>query len=320
MSISSKPSGGLTAVIAIIAILLLIPGLIWGYRMLSKSQISGKVLIVQRDAEVKKLALIELSAVSASDVARWKADINENLRLAVGEIHRVQREASLTESEFREIGEKRVANSLECIEKAKEATESARRIWLIERNSEALRKRFHELLTNAQIPGSNELIEMAKNENWQDAYTMLTTLSLPEAERINRLASLDYSKQMTAHHDATRKKLDGMRAALDDLIPSPTVKALPSDIEVHAKDITDDTGSFVLNVLPGDYFIFAEGSRAVFSKTEHYFWAHPIKVPSQESQKCLIGNLNLNGESTLKDDLWYELRITIAEQKRALSP
>ena len=320
MSISSKPSGGLSAVIVIIAILLLIPGLIWGYRILSKSQISGKVLIVQRDAEVKKLALIELSAVSASDVARWKADINENLRLAVGEIHRVQREASLTESEFREVGEKRIANSLECIEKAKEATESARRIWLIERKSEVLRKRFHELLAKAQIPGSNELIEMAKNENWQDAYTMLTTLSLPEAERINRLASLDYSKQMNAHHEATRKKLDGMRAALDDLIPAPTVKALPSDIEVHAKDITDDTGSFVLNVLPGDYFIFAEGSRAVFSKTEHYFWAHPIKVPSQESQKCLIGNLNLNGESTLKDDLWYELRITIAEQKRALSP
>ncbi len=320
MSIPSQSNSGIKSALAIATILLLIPACIWGYKVLSKSPINGKVLIVQRDAEVKKLALIELYAISAKDVAKWKAVINENLRLSVEGIRSFQSEASLAETEIHHIWEKRVANSVECIAGTKEAAECARQIWLIERKSEVLRKRLLELLTKVQIPGSQEIIELAKRENWQDAYAQLAGSSVPEAERINRLALSDYSKQLTAHRDATRKKLLALRASLDDLIPAPTVKALPSDIEIHAKDITDDTGSFVLNVLPGDYLIFAEGSRAVSSKTEHYFWAHPIKVPSQESQKCLIGNLNLNGESTIKDDLWHELKLAIAAQKNSLNP
>jgi len=320
MSNPSNSSSGLKPAIIIVLLLLLTPICIWGYNILSKEKITGKVLIVQRDAEVKKLALIELYAVKASDVKKWKASINESMRLSVEEIHRMQKEAALAEAEIREIGEKRVVNASHCIERTKEATEAARRIWLIDRKSEPLRKQFRELIAKEPIPGSQELIKMAKDENWQDAYTLLSSSSLPESERISRMAESDYSKELGAHIDAIRKKLVGMRDALDDLIPLPSVKALPAGIEVHAKDVTDDTGSFTLNVQPGDYYIFAEGNRAVFSKTEHYFWAHPINVPSQESQKCLIGNLNLNGESTMKDDLWHELRMAIAEQKSALHP
>jgi hypothetical protein len=320
MNTPIKRGGGIKIAIVIITLLLLTPICIWGYRLISKEQINGKVLIVQKDADVKRLALIELYAVSASDVLTWKAAINESLRISVGEIHRLQKEALLAEAEIREIGEKRIANAAQCIDRTKEATEAARRIWLIDRKSEPLRKQFRELISKEPIPGSQELVKMSNDENWQDAYALLTTSSIPEAERINRLAESDYSKELTAHIDATRKKLVGMRDALDDLIPPSTVKALPADIEIYAKDVTDDTGSFILNVPPGDYYIFAEGNRAVSSKTEYYFWAHPIRVPSQESQKCLIGNLNLNGESTIKDDLWYELRMAIAEQKSILRP
>ena len=320
MNTPSKTGGGIKIAIVIITILLLTPICIWGYRLISKEKINGKVLIVQKDADVKKLALIELYAVSDSDVNTWKAAINESLRISVGEIHRLQKEASLAEAEIREIGEKRIVNATQCIDRTKEATEAARRIWLIDRKSEPLRKQFRELISKEPIPGSEELIKMSNDENWQDAYALLTTSSIPEAERINRLAESDYSKELAAHIDATRKKLVGMRDALDDQIPSPSVKSLPAGIEIYAKDVTDDTGSFTLSVPPGDYYIFAEGNRAVSSKTEYYFWAHPIRVPSQESQKCLIGNLNLNGESTIKDDLWYELRMAISEQKSILKP
>lgn len=320
MSTTSPSNSRVKLAVIVVSLLLLIPLSIWGYKLLSKRQITGKVLIVQRDADVKKLALIELYAVSDVDVEKWKASIAESLRLAVSEIHRAQREAALIETEIREIGEKRVANSFECIERTKEATEAARRIWLIDRKSESLRRRLGELVTKQPIPRNQELIKMMRDENWQEAYALLTTSSLPESDRIHRLAASDYSKQLMAHNESTRKKLTRMREALDHLIPDPSVKALPPSIEIHAKDVTDDTGSFTLNVLPGDYYVFAEGDRAVFSKTEHYFWAHPVKVPSQESDKCLIGNLNLNGESTLKDDLWYELRKTIAEQKKSIQP
>lgn len=320
MNTPAPTNRGIKVAIVIAVLLLLLPVGIWGYRLISMKQISGKVLIVQRDANVKKLALIELYAVSDSDVARWRASIYETLRLSVSEIHRLQKEAESAESEIREIGEKRVANSTECIMRTKEATEAARRIWLIDRKSESLRNQFRELITKEQIPGSQELIKLAKDENWQDAYALLTASSLPESERISRFAASDYDKQMGSHIDATRKKLVGMRDALDDLVPHSTVKALPAYVKILAKDVTDETGSFTLNVPPGDYYVFAEGARAVFSKTEHYFWAHSIKVPSQESEKCLIGNLNLNGDSTIKDDLWYELRRTIAEQKSLIRP
>ena len=320
MSTQVNTNGFIKAGIFIVALVLLTPICILGYKALSKEKINGKVLIVQKDAEVKKLALIELYAVSDIDVKKWKIAVFDSLRLAVEDIHRSQKEAALVESEIREIGEKRVVNSAQCIERTKEATEAARRIWLIDRKSDPLRKQFRELINKEPIPGSQELTKMTKDENWQDAYALLTTSSLPEAERINRLAESDYSKELSAHIEATRKKLVRMRDGLDDLIPQPSVKSLPAGIKIYAKDVTDDTGSFTLNVAPGDYYIFAEGTRAVPSKTEYYFWAHPIRVPSQESQKCLIGNLNLNGESTIKDDLWYELRMAISEQKSILKP
>lgn len=291
-----------------------------GYQFLSKKQISGKVLIVQRDADVKKLALIKIYAVRDSDVKRWQKGIDESLRLAVDSIHRLQKESAVTEAEIREIGEKRIANSNECVSRSEEATELARKIWLIDRNSQTLRKRFNEIVASEGIPRGHEIAGVSKNENWQDAYTLLFESSLPEARRVNRLAISDFNKELLSHTEKTRKKVVSMRDALESIIPPATVKSIPSDIEIVAHDVTDDTGSFTLKVPPGDYYIFAEGNRAVFSNTEHYFWAHPISVPSQESEKCLIGNLNLNGESTLKDDLWHDLRRTIAEQKRSIQP
>ena len=61
---------------------------------------SGKVLIVQRDANVKKLALIKIYAVRDADVIRWKKDLNERLRLAVETIHRFQKESAAAEAEI----------------------------------------------------------------------------------------------------------------------------------------------------------------------------------------------------------------------------
>jgi hypothetical protein len=290
------------------------------YSILNNEQITGKVLIVQKNADVKKLALIEIYAVSETDVERWKAKINDELRHCVDSIHSFQGASLSAESEIRDVGDKRMANSAASIQATKEAVEVARRIWLIDRKSETLRKRFRELVTTGSIPRNLEFVEMAKAENWQDAYTILSNSALPEAERINRAASSDYKKQLDLHRKVSREKLSEMIKSLDDLIPAPKVNSLPEDVNICATDVTDETGSFKLKVKRGNYYIFAEGSRSTGAQTEHYFWAHPVEVPSQESQKCLIGNLNLNGESTNRDDLWHELRKRIADQKRVLNP
>jgi hypothetical protein len=320
MSTPNQTSRFIVSIVGVFAILLIAIISFVAYQFLSKEKISGKVLIVQRDANVKKLALIKIYAVRDADVIRWKKDLNERLRLAVESIHRFQKESAAAEAEIKEIGEKRVANSNECTTRTEEVTELARKIWLIDRNSQILRKRFNQLITSEGIPRGHEIADLTKNGNWQDAYHLLSEASLPEAQRINRLAVSEFNKELLSHTHKTRLKVTNMRDALESIIPPPTVQSLPDHIEIRAHDVTDDTGSFSLNVHPGDYYIFAEGSRSVFSTTEHYFWAHPISVPSQESEKCLIGNLNLNGESTLKDDLWHELRQTIAEQKRAIQP
>lgn len=319
---STTPPRGTAMKLAVSAFALLVLTFLgmFCYNIFKKEQISGKILIVQKNADVKKLALIEIYAVSEIDVERWKANINDELRLHVESIHRLQGETLSAESEIRDIGEKRVANSAASIQATKESIELARRIWLIDRNSEPLRKRFRELITTTSIPRNLEIAQMAKDNNWQDAYTMLLNSALPEAERIDRAASSDYKKQLELHRKVSRDKLAGMIDSLDSLIPAPKISALPEEINIYATDVTDDTGSFKLRVRPGNYYIFAEGSRSIGAQTEHYFWAHPIVVPSQESEKCLIGNLNLNGESTKRDDLWYELRKRIADQKRILNP
>ena len=320
MSTNSSGSTAMKTVLLTVVLLILTVLGIFCYNILNKEQISGKVLIVQKNADVKKLALIEIYAISELDVERWKAKIDGELGLYVDSIHGFQGESLSTESEIRDVGEKRVANSAVSIQTTREAIDVARRIWLIDRKSEALRKRFRELISTASIPRTFEFAEMSKDDNWQDIYTTLSYSALPEAERINKAASSDYKKQLELHRKVSRERLAEMIKSLDNFIPAPKVNALPPDVNICASDVTDDSGSFNLKVKPGNYFIFAEGSRLTGAQTEHYFWAHPITVPSQESEKCLIGNLNLNGESTKRDDLWFELRKRIADQKKALNP
>jgi len=320
MNTSASSTKALQLGLAVIAFAILIPLGIWVYTLLSYKQINGKVLIVQRDADVKKLALIQIGIVEATDVARWKESVQEKLREAITAIHEFQKEAATEEAEITKIGEKRVSNAADCISRTEEAIEVSRKIWLIDRSSKRLRLRISELLNRGVIPRNLDVIELTKNDNWQDTYRLLSESSLPEARHIHEIAVNDFTRTLESHKANYRKKLLSMRDALDSLIPQPTVKSLPKDFKVRAHDVTDDTGSFTLNVPPGEYYIFAEGNRTVFSTTEHYFWAHPISVPSQESEKCLIGNLNLNGESTLKDDLWHELRRAILEQKRSIQP
>ena len=213
-----------------------------------------------------------------------------------------------------------MANALDCINRTKEAIEAARKIWLVERNSPQLRLKISDLLTRGNIPLNQEILELTKNNNWQDVYHLLSEASLPDAKHIHELAASDFRSTLDTHQKDYRIKLISMREALDFLIPPSTVKALPKDVKIRAHDVTDESGSFSLQVAPGDYYIFAEGDRMVFTTTEHYFWAHPITVPSQESEKCLMGNLNLDGESTHRDDLWRELRRTITEQKSNIQP
>lgn len=320
MNTPESPNRVVKISVSVIAAVLALPLLYFGYRLISYKQINGKVLIVQKDADVKKLALIQIGAVEAEDVVRWKTAVNERLRVAVEKIHLYQKEAATEEAEIVDFGGKRVANALDCINRTEEAIEAARKIWLVERNSSQLRSKISDLLTRGNIPRNQELLELTKNNNWQDVYHLLSEASLPDAKHIHELAASDFKSTLDTHQKDYRKKLISMREALDFLIPPSTVKALPKDVKIRAHDVTDESGSFSLQVAPGDYYIFAEGDRMVFTTTEHYFWAHPITVPSQESEKCLMGNLNLDGESTHRDDLWRELRRTIAEQKCNIQP
>jgi hypothetical protein len=320
MNTAAPTNRGIRIILSIVTILLALPLAFWGYRLLSYKQVNGKVLIVQRNADVKKLALIQIGAVDADDIARWKQSLNEKLRQEVETIHLFQQKAAADEAEIIDVGTKRVANAIECKNRTDEAIETVRKIWLVDRNSGNLRQKISDLLSRGNIPRNHAVSELIKSNDWQEAYRLLSTTSLTEAIHMHELAEDDRKKTLEAHQKGYRKALVSMRDGLDYLIPPLSVKSLPKDIKVRAHDITDETGSFTLKVPPGEYYIFAEGERTVFSAIEHYFWAHPISVPSQESDKCLMGNLNLNGESTINDDLWYELRRTIAEQKSTIQP
>ena len=155
MSTPNQTSRFILSIVGVFVILLIAVITFIGYQFLSKEKISGKVLIVQRDANVKKLALIKIYAVRVADVISWKRNLNERLRLAVESIHRFQKESAVAEAEIKEIGEKRVANSNECITRTEEVTEIARKIWLIDRNSQVLRKRFNQLIMSEGILRGN---------------------------------------------------------------------------------------------------------------------------------------------------------------------
>lgn len=280
------------------------------YKFVYCEKISGKVIIVQQDAYAHKLALVQVSAVRRDDAIAWRDRVAKDCYFLIEEI---RKEIADAQAECSAI-ETRLDLRIKSAESAKNSylqiKDIAKHVWVIDSNDVNSKRMFFSLLAAQNPPRSKEIEELAMASKWQAVNELIGNDLIPGVEREIQKFESDRKVKPAAVMAASRIKIRELRDALDRMTSYDSLSSIPPTVHRVATDITDDSGEYSLRLPRGEYYVFASGSRRVFDKTETYSWAVSVSVPSQTSEKCLLGNMNLAG--TGAGDLWEPLILGVA--------
>ncbi len=281
----------------------------------SDDRISGKILIVQKNAISINLALVNVYAVSKIDADRWKDRVlQECYNVCERIIQRRQQRVSDVD---------KVRNENDALVKhlevnkllLDEAKILSKKLWLSDANDNVNGTKFIKLVSSKELESANTLTSMAYAHTWKEAYDFINK----ELTRIDVQLSENnviFSKKLEDIDSLCLKDVILLRLELIKKTSPSYLSVFPSDLEIISSDLTDESGCFNLRVPKGEYYVFANSSRTVLSdeNPEKYYWAYYVKVPSQQAKKCLLGNMNLV-EHTL-DSLWRDLPSLVLKSYR----
>lgn len=281
----------------------------------SDDRISGKILIVQKNAISINLALVNVYAVSKQDADRWKTRVIKDCYNVCEEI--IQRR----QQKISEIDKVRKENDLlvKHLELNKllldEAKILSKKLWLSDANDNETAGKFLKLVGTKDLESSETLTSIGYAHRWKDAYDFINK----EISRIDNQLSennLLFKKKLEVVDSQCLKDVITLRLELIKKTSPAYLSVFPSDLEIVTSDLTDESGCFNLRVPRGEYYVFASSSRTVLSdkNPEKYYWAYYVRVPSQQAKKCLLGNMNLV-EHTL-DSLWRDLPSLVIKSYR----
>jgi hypothetical protein len=303
--------------ILFIALSIILVGLIglFIFNKFSDDRISGKILIVQKNAISINLALVNVYAVSKQDADRWKTRVLKECYNVCEEI--IQRR----HQRLAEIDKTRKENDLlvKHYELNKlllnEAKVLSKKLWLSDANNNENGDKFLKLASSKDLESYEKLTLMAHAHRWKDAYDFINT----ELSRMDtQLSENDtlFKNKLEIVDSECLKDVVRLRLELIKKTSPAYLSVFPSDLEIVSSDLTDESGCFNLHVPKGEYYVFANSSRTVLSdeNPEKYYWAYYVRVPSQQAKKCLLGNMNLV-EHTV-DSLWRDLPSLVMKSYR----
>jgi hypothetical protein len=292
-------------IIAVAGVTLLALGAVFLSRWLSTETVSGKVMVVQRNAEVRKLALVRIYAVSEAEAKVWHDSVTRECRSILDAS--ANRRSSGVEERKRIVDENdsmiRRCESL--LDLAVEMRELSREFWIVDPNQPTKKKRFFEMIATKGVPSSREVEDDAMSSRWDRCYESLRHSVVPELQSRLQRANERKEAELKAHDTSVARDLSEFRKSLTRAMSFESLTEIPSGVKVASSVLTDDKGEYSLRVPKGGYYLFARGSRTVFDKEERYYWVKKINVPSDESERCLLGNNNmLDGDES---HLWSDL-------------
>jgi hypothetical protein len=285
------------------------------FNKFSDDRISGKILIVQKNAISINLALVNVYAVSKQDADRWKTRVLKECYNVCEEIiqrrHKRLAEIDKTRKENDLLVKHYELNKL----LLNEAKVLSKKLWLSDANNNENGDKFLKLASSKDLESHEKLTLMAHAHRWKDAYDFINT----ELSRMDtQLSENDtlFKNKLEIVDSECLKDVVRLRLELIKKTSPAYLSVFPSDLEIVSSDLTDESGCFNLHVPKGEYYVFANSSRTVLSdeNPEKYYWAYYVRVPSQQAKKCLLGNMNLV-EHTV-DSLWRDLPSLVMKSYR----
>ena len=275
------------------------------FMFFAKESIQGKVMVVQRNAEVRKLALVRIYAVSESDAQVWHEDVVRRCRGILDASASRRSDGAVERKRIISEYDSMIRRYEELLDAAIEMRDFAREFWIVDPNQPTKKKRFFERIALAGMPSSREVEEDAMSSKWDRCYEALRRSVVPELEARLQRARERKDSELTAHDTAVARDLSEFRKALEKAMSFESLTEIPDGVRIASSVLSDDKGEYALKVPKGRYYLFARGSRTVFDKEEKYYWVKKVAAPSDESSRCLLGNNNmLDGE---ENHLWSDL-------------
>ena len=268
---------------------------VFGYRTFFCEEIKGRIMVVQRNAEVRKLALVRVHAISSRNAELWRSKVSENCRSIVDAINRYRDEGFAERRRINFENDSSIARIEKLLGLAVESRETSRELWIVDPNQPLRKKRFFEAMVMNGFPSAKAIEEDALSARWDKCYDALRNSVVPELEASLVLAKQRKASELSQHDLEFKVKLKQLSSAYDRAVSFESLTEIPNPDFISASGISDDNGDFSLSLPIGDYYLIARGSRTVFDSEEHYYWARPVSVPSDESKRCLMGNNNMLG-------------------------
>jgi hypothetical protein len=293
-----KAAGAGKAKLAVIAVVVVaaLAGAFVFWQKNSPQSVQGKILIVQKNAEVRKLALVKVDILEKEQKLRWAA------------VSKAKLNAHLDDSS-------RSVNQLKA--KAKETLQDIPEMTL---RYESLTQSLFNIGANAlllNINRSNRTSALGPKETeWMNEMTehVRKAKFLLPLEIDDLVASRDFFKiYLAARYDGFRNlesfsKNDGPGKSLALVELAEDAKKLgesftetarvimysvPQDILRAGTETSDGDGQFMVRLAPGEYTFVASSSRQVANSEEKYYWAMDYSVVSSGDNKIMLGNQNL---------------------------
>jgi hypothetical protein len=288
-------------VIGAVGLLLLGAWVCFNYVYLT--EVRGRVFIVQRDSHVNRLALLRVVAVGAEEAARWKQTRRADWLFLQRQLADNDRQRSAELSSLEAPHESRRSEISRQIDTATEALELANHAWVVDSKDLESKRRFYLITGTKGFPRSLELEAMVTGSDWFGAAKSLRDTILPELRQQLSLLEVEHGRKVASARRDFDEREHALRRQMDEFFSWTSFSRLPPSLVVAAEDVSDDNGEFRLRLPRGDYVLFAEGRRAVYSKTEHYLWAQPLSV-GERVDKFMLSNHNLAWEP---GSLWFDL-------------
>lgn len=282
------------------------------YKTIFSEEVKGRIMVVQRDAEVKRLALVKIFAVTARDADAWRSIIIHKYQAILGK----QAEFVLTSSQERRIivseNDSSIARLEKLLSSAYECRDSAREFWIIDPNQPTKKRRFFEIMVMPGFPSAKQIEQQALASRWDNCYETLRNSAIPELELAHTRAVSRKESELKRHDSEASEKLSEFKSERLRCLSYESLTNIPDSVKKVYAGISDDNGEFSIRLPVGDYYLVARGQRRVFDSNEYYYWVRPVSVPSDESKRCLMGNNNMLGAGDR--NLWTDLEYLIESQ------
>lgn len=286
--------------------------------------VSGKILIVQKNAEVRKLALVKIDVIKKEDALHWLsttqpaaasmiASSQSSLNKYSNEVRRAEHDCRQLVWSFND--KARDMNQL-CFElMVLQAKMGLARRGVPATGLNTKRDDIRKLIVSLSkyLPADfSEKFEEGAN---QRVYAQILAAKrrgfdalLSEARKLSDKPEKDMSTLSTSIR-AYSSKFD---SDIKELMYSP-----PVSIKRVASATSDGDGLFSVKVPPGEYYAIVTSSRLVGGTTEQYYWAIKFIVRAEGDNAIMLGNQNLESSDPIVC-LWPSVTSKEVDKCRAM--